>query len=302
MSGRYDEETAVTEVRREPPDGPPPDGPPPPWWRENWWIWLLVLLLLVALLIAFFALRGDDGDDEADEQAVVPSVVGLAEAEARATLEREGLEAEVVDTQESGEPEGTVLAQRPESGTRLPRGAVVDLILSSGEPETETETETEVVTETEEETETEVETETVETEPAEPQVVEVPDVVSASHVDAGATVEEVGLIPNTYPVQSDEERGTVVAQSPDPGTELREGQPVRLNVSLGPGDREAAQVPNVTGEREADARRLLHEAGFTVRTLDREAPEPRHVGVVILQQPQPSSAPVLTQVTIYVGR
>jgi len=61
-------------------------------------------------------------------------------------------------------------------------------------------------------------------------------------------------------------------------------------------------VPNVTGRDESEARRILYEAGFLVRTLDREAPQPRHVGVVILQQPEPQSAPILTQVTIFVGR
>lgn len=299
MSDRYEElppdETAVTEVRREPPDRPPPDGPPP-WWRENWWLPVLVLILLVGLLIAYFALR-DRGDEEAaPEDAVVPSVVGLPEAAARATLEQQGLEAEVTGSEESAEPEGTVVAQEPEAGVELPQGAVVELTLSAGEPE--------VVTVTEEEpVETEPQTTTDEEPPEEePSVVEVPDVTGADHVEAAATVEELGLIANTFPVESQEERGTVVAQNPDPGTELQEGQTVRLNVSLGGDEREDAEIPNVTGEEEADARQMLREAGFTVRTIDREAPEPEHVGVVILQQPEPQSAPVLTQVTIFVGR
>ncbi len=302
MSERYEEvprdETVVTEVRREPPDGPPPGGPPP-WWRENWWIPALVLLLLVGLLIAFFALR-DRGDEEAaTEQATVPSLIGLDESDAREVLEREGLEADVAERRESDEPEGTVISQRPEAGTALARGGVVELILSAGEPEVVTETA--VVTETDEEVETDVETQT-ETVEEEPEAVQVPDAVGLAQTEAGAAVEDAGLIANTFPVESQEERGTVVAQNPDPGTQLREGDAVRLNVSLGPDEREQAAIPNVTGAEEADARRALREAGFTVRTLDRQAPEPRHVGVVILQRPEPRQAPVLTQVTIYVGR
>jgi len=303
MGERYEEETQVTEVRREPPEGPPPGEPP--WWRENWWIWLLVLLLLVGLLIAFFALRGGDDDDAADARATVPSVLGLSETEARETLEREGLEVEVTGTEESDKPEGTVIEQDPEAGAQLARGAVVSLVLSAGAPETVTQTvttdtgETDTETQAETETETEAETETVETQP---QAVQVPDVVGASHLDAGAAIDETGLIANTYPVASQEERGTVVAQNPDPGTELRQGQPVRLNVSLGPGEREVARIPDVTGREEREARQRLREAGFTVRTVDRQAPEPRHRGVVILQQPAPGDAPVLTQVTIFVGR
>jgi eukaryotic-like serine/threonine-protein kinase len=298
MGERYEEvppeETAVTEVRREPPDGPPPDGPPP-WWRENWWLPALVLILIVGVLIAFFALR-DRGDEEAaPDDAVVPSVVGLSEPEARGLLEREGLEAEIAGTEESVRPEGEVIAQEPEAGTRVAQGAVVSLTLSSGEPD--------VVTVTEEEPVEEAPPPPEEEEPPEePSAVEMPDVVGTDLISGADAVEEAGLIANTFPVDSQEEIGTIVAQNPDAGTELREGQTVRLNVSLGPGDRQGREIPNVTGEDEAEARRMLREAGFTVRTLDRAAPEPRNVGVVILQQPEPRTAPILTQVTIYVGR
>jgi eukaryotic-like serine/threonine-protein kinase len=302
MGERYEEvppeeETAVTEVRREPPEGPPPDGPPP-WWRENWWIPALVLILLVGLLIGFFALRDRDDEEAAPADAVVPSVVGLPEAEARTTLEREGLEAEVVGTEESAEPEGTVIAQDPEAGTQLAAGAVVSLTLSAGEPEVVTVTEEEPVEEAPPE-EPPAEEEPPEEEPS---VVEMPDVVGTDVISGGDAVEELGLIANTFPVESQEEIGTIVSQNPDAGTELREGQTVRLNVSLGTGERQGREVPNVTGEDEAEARSMLREAGFTVRTLDRQAPEPRHVGVVILQRPEPGNAPILTQVTIYVGR
>jgi eukaryotic-like serine/threonine-protein kinase len=301
MSERYEEvppdETAVTEVRREPPEGPPPpDGPP--WWRENWWIPALVLILFVALLIGFFALR-DRAEEEvaAPDQVTVPHVVGLDEVQARETLEQQGLEGQVTGSEESSEPEGTVIAQEPEAGAQLPEGGVVELTVSAGEPEVVTVTEEEPVEEA-----PPVEPPDEPAEEEEPSVVEVPDVVGAGLLQGAEAVEELGLIANTFPVESQEEIGTIVAQNPDPGTELTQGQTMRLNVSLGPGERQGARVPNVTGEDEADARRMLREAGFAVRTLDRQAPEARHVGVVILQQPEPREAPVLTQVTIYVGR
>jgi eukaryotic-like serine/threonine-protein kinase len=297
VTERYDElppEEAETEVVERRGGPPPPEGPPPPWWREQWWIWLVVLLFLVALLIAIFALRDRDEEEEALAPGVVPSVVGLQEGQARDLLDREGFAAGVT-REPADEPEGTVVAQDPEAGTELPQGSTVELLVSTGPPPEP---------EPEEPEEPEPEPEEPEPEPdePEPQVVQVPDVVGANHVDAGATVDEIGLIGNTVAVQSNEERGTVVAMSPDPGTELREGSTVRLNVSLGPGEREAGQIPNVTGEDEAEARDVLRRAGFAVRTVDREAPEPHHRGVVILQQPAPGRAPVLTQVTIYVGR
>jgi eukaryotic-like serine/threonine-protein kinase len=291
---RRDDETTV--VRGPPPpDGPPPDGPPP-WWRENWWLPLLALLLIVGLLIAFFAWReSDDGDGD---RVVAPDVVGLQEAQARERVTAAGLEPSV-ERVASEDPEGEVIAQEPGAGTQLEEGEEVLLSVSAGGGETTTVTETETTTETETETETETTTETVE---EEPQTASVPDVVGAQHADAGVSVEETGLVPDSYPVDSQEDRGTVVAQNPDPGTELAAGEHVRLNVALGPDDPPSAEVPDVTGAGEREARDRLRVAGFTVRTLDRDAPEQDNVGEVILQRPGPGSHPALTQVTIYVGR
>jgi eukaryotic-like serine/threonine-protein kinase len=149
------------------------------------------------------------------------------------------------------------------------------------------------------ETETVVETEGDD----EPGPTEVPDVVGVGHVEAGEQVEAEGLKADTYPVSSAEPRGTVVEQRPNAGTSVQEGTTVRLNVSLGDGPREAREVPDVTGPKESDARASARAAGFTVRTVDRDAPTPEEVGEVILQEPGAgATAPELTQITLYVGR
>ncbi len=262
--------------------------PRPPWWRENWWM-LLILLLLVGGLLAFFYLRESDVE-VADDQVSVPNVVGMQEGVAVERVEEAGLEA-VVDRVAAPDPEGEVISQEPGSGVQVDEGQEVFLSVSAGEEETETETETVVETETEAETET-----------TEPEFAEVPDVVGSDHVDAGATVEDRGLVADSYPVESSEPSGTVVAQNPDGGTQLPQGQHVRLNVARGPDAPATAQIPDVTGAEEQEARESLRSAGFTVRTIDREAPEEENVGEVILQRPEPRSAPALTQVTIYVGR
>jgi beta-lactam-binding protein with PASTA domain len=166
--------------------------------------------------------------------------------------------------------------------------------------------EPEVVTVTTGETETETATTTTEAtttveEPPEP--VEVPDVVGQSHVEAGSTIEGIGLVADSYPVASTEPRGTVVAQRPTAGTQLEEGDTTRMNVALGEGARAAREVPDVTGPQGSDARATLRRAGFTVRTLPREPPTPEESGEVLTQQPAAgTSVPELTQVTIFVGR
>jgi serine/threonine-protein kinase len=61
----------------------------------------------------------------------VPSVVGLSVAEARARLDEIGLSVGQTSTRPvAGRPGGIVVEQRPPAGTRSPRGAKVDLVLS----------------------------------------------------------------------------------------------------------------------------------------------------------------------------
>jgi beta-lactam-binding protein with PASTA domain len=169
---------------------------------------------------------------------------------------------------------------------------VVTVTTSATETDTDTETDTTTTT-----------TESTTTVEEPPQPVEVPDAIGLNHVEAGSTIEGVGLGGDSYPVASTETRGTVVAQRPTGGTQLKEGDTVRMNVALGEGARETREVPDVTGPQASDARSTLRRAGFTVRTLYRQPPTSEEVGEVLTQQPAAgTSAPELTQVTIFVGR
>jgi beta-lactam-binding protein with PASTA domain len=140
---------------------------------------------------------------------------------------------------------------------------------------------------------------TVETAPAGTTTLEIQepeDVVGLTHAGAGKVLEAAGYRTDSYPVESAEDRGTVVSSSID-------GDTARINVSLGDGPRGQLDVPDVTGPKESDARAAARAAGFTVRTVDRDAPSEEEVGEVILQEPAAgSSAPELAQITIYVGR
>jgi beta-lactam-binding protein with PASTA domain len=169
------------------------------------------------------------------------------------------------------------------------------------EPEVVTVTTGETETETDTSTDTTIETTTTQEEPPEP--VEVPDVIGLNHVEAGSTIEGAGLVADSYPVASTEARGTVVAQRPPGGAQLPEGETARMNVALGEGAREVRDLPDVTGPQASDARATLRRTGFTVRTQYRQPPTSEEIGEVLTQQPGPgTSAPDLTQVTIFVGR
>jgi serine/threonine-protein kinase len=267
---------------------PPPEAPRS-WWRENLWVWLLALLVLVVggLLLLWFLQR--DGED----RVVVPAVVGLSQSEASATLVEAGLEP-VVQLAASDEPAGRVVAQAPGGGTQVAEGEPVVLTVSGGSGGTETQTTTVTTTTT---------TTTTPTRPPPPATVSVQDVVGLDQVEAGAVLEGDGLVADSYPVASDQPAGTVVAQSPAAGEELEPGETIRLNVSLGPDAPEPLEVPDVTGPEASDAREIAREAGFTVRTLYRDAPSEDEIGEVLDQRPAAgTTAPALSQITLFVGR
>jgi eukaryotic-like serine/threonine-protein kinase len=268
-------EERTTELRR----GPPP--PPPPWYREHWWIYLVALLLIVGLIIAFFALRGDGDDDETvqtapQQRSTVPNLIGLQERFARNVLEERGFEVEVV-REPSVQRRGVVVEQDPGAGSRLARGGQVSITVSTGPEPTQTVTQT--VT------------------PG-PETKEMPDLVGTAYPDAVEDLVDVGLFPDSFPVESADERGNVVGQRPDPGAEVTDGSSVRLDVSLGSGEREDGEVPDLTGQSLADALRACAEAGFTCRIVT-GAEEGREVAE---QRPAAGdTAPELSQIALSAG-
>jgi eukaryotic-like serine/threonine-protein kinase len=272
----------VDEVYEEP--LPPPEEPRS-WWRENLWVWLLLLLLVVVVGIAliWFLQRDDGGGD----RAVVPAVVGMSEADAVQEIEAAGLEP-VANPAENQRPEGEVFAQAPGGGTQLEEGEPVVISVSTGPPSTTTVTTTTTATVTQ---------------PPPPANVTLPDVVGQSQVEAGDVLEGNGVVADSYPVPSDEPAGTVISQNPAAGTVTKEGETVRLNVSLGPAERETADIPDVTGDEASAARQRARVEGFTVRTVYRKPPSQEEVGEVLTQAPTAgATAPILTQITLFVGR
>jgi serine/threonine-protein kinase len=270
--------TEVYEVR----EGPgAPLAARPPWRRDNPWLWL-ALLGVVAILIVLIGILAT-GDDDREATATVPSVVGLGQPRAVARLELIGYDVDTSRTT-AAEPRGIVIDQDPDAGTALALDGTVVLVVSSG-PEVVTTVETV-------------------TEPVQTiQTITVPGVVGDDHVAAGARVDGLNLIADSYPVESDEARGTVVAQDPAGGTPSPPRTHIRLEVAIGPGELPSAAVPDVTGPGEIEARATAREAGFTVLTVDRAAPTPEERGEVILQRPAAGTrAPILTQITLYVGR
>ena len=220
----------------------------------------------------------------------VPDTVGQSRADAIAAVRGTGLKPKAVAVP-SSQPKGTVLAQRPQGGKRVPGGSPVRLNVSSGS------------------------TASVPPPPppppaspppppplGKPATVTVPDVTGQLQDAAQKQLNAAGLKVGVVYVRSDEVQGTVVSQAPEGGTTQKRGTRIQLNVSLGP--RAVVKgVPDVRNLGASEARAKLTAAGFRVQTLPQGVSDPSQVGKVVDEQPAGGkNAPTGSVVTIYVGR
>lgn len=225
------------------------------------------------------------------QRTTVPEVTGLLRAEAEAALKEAGLVANAVQVR-SSEPQGTVTAQRPQAGDRVPRGTTVRINVSAGPAGgTTTTTTTTATTTTTTTTATTTTTTTTGT-------VAVPSVTGLEQTSAIRQLLGAGVRPRVVYVASSRPDNIVVRQSPASGTTVRRGSRVRINVSAGQ-DPAFAAVPSVVGQTGTAARQTLEQAGFTVvvfRVAGRR-------GTVVDQQPAAgANAPEGGQVNVFVGR
>lgn len=206
----------------------------------------------------------DARSTEATPPAVtVPDVVGDAVAQARRRLHDADLH---VRTRlvASSRPSGTVLGQLPRAGKRLAGGDVVSLDIAR------------VTT------------------------IRVPRTVGRTVAEAKQALRSVGLSFSLTKVPSSKPEGTVLGQSPAAGAKVRRGTVIALRVSTGPA---LANVPDVVGLAEAEARAALEDAGFQVAVVDQPTADSSQDGVVVDQAPSGSTdAREGSTVTITVAR
>lgn len=163
------------------------------------------------------------------ERYAVPQVVGASANEATARIKAEKLT--LGDTRRAFSEtvaDGLVISVSPKEGASLKRGAKVDLVVSKGrEP------------------------------------LEVTDFTGKPADDAVKDLTGKGLEVDATRQENDDTvpKGSVISQSPSSGT-LFKGDKVTLVVSKGP---ELVEVPDVQGKQEAQARRILEDAGFQVK-------------------------------------
>jgi beta-lactam-binding protein with PASTA domain len=187
----------------------------------------------------------------------LPALVGLDLAAARRELADADMRSRIRRV-DSSQPRDEVLAQSPEAGAAPPENGIVTLTVSNG---------------------TKVQAAGV----------SVPDVVGMSARDASSALRNAGLRPAIRTVRAEEPAGTVVAQSPEAGTDVDRESVVSLRVAKPkPKPKPVApvriSVPDVVGSTLSEAQRALREAGlrWTVSRVDSEEPP----GTVVAQTPR----------------
>jgi serine/threonine-protein kinase len=214
--------------------------------------------------------------------------VGQPSADAQAALKQAGFAYTIVLVP-SDQPRGTVVSQSPAGGTTAPQGSKVRLNVASGAGGTTTGTGTATTATTGTSTT--------------PATVAVPRVVGLNQTAAQRRLQAAGLTSRVVYVASTQPAGRVVAQRPLPGTKVKSGSRVRLNVSIGPNPQASTPVPDVLGQDEATATTTLQNAGFQVIVIDQPTADQTEDGIVLDEQPSGGTrAPRGAVVTIYVGR
>jgi beta-lactam-binding protein with PASTA domain len=217
----------------------------------------LVCAGLTALAVFFIALRGA-------EQTMVPDVRNKALTAALLELQAKELYPRIqLRYSQSANEKGMILEQEPEAGTIVKAGRRIRLVVSQGA------------------------------------------VLNTVEDYRGRKVEEVQMDlrslfasspqplfslkePFMYEYSS-EAPGTILQQSPEPGTPVTGPTTLALVVSRGP-ERRTITVPNLTGLPFSDALAVLSRSGIRFRFSLRPLGEGEAPGAVVYQEPAASSA------------
>jgi len=200
----------------------------------------LFAILLVALGGLVFWLITSLNSSSTDTTTIeVPNVVGRTELDAKAEIEKAGFTANPQPGPDPVAIVGTVASQTPAAKAQAPRGSTVTLIISTG--------------------------------PAPAANGKVPRVIGLTETGATAALKAAKFGVKVEQVDgTDQDKGNVLTQSPDPDTDLAEGSAVTIRVSQGSGN--VAIPGDLAGKTTDQARKALTDAGFKVAPNTVEQP------------------------------
>jgi serine/threonine-protein kinase len=277
---------------------------------SRWWLWLLALLVVAGVALGAYLLT-------AGKKVDVPRVVGMTADEAAHTLHRDQLEVAYRSEVSQTVPRNQVMRQNPGAGAKVDRHSTVLLTVSAGRgsapvPRVEglevtdakaalrqagfnvkahraysdSVPKDEVIASSPQAGESLERGKTVTlTVSRGPRPISLPKLTGLPKADAEQKLSLLGLKANESEKESAETPGTVLAQDPAPGTELRRGDTVSLTIA-----KARPQVPDVSTQHPTldDATKTLTDAGFKVRTRE-QASDAVPEGSVVRQFPEPGT-------------
>ncbi|MEP6649084.1 MAG: Stk1 family PASTA domain-containing Ser/Thr kinase [Lapillicoccus sp.] len=179
----------------------------------------------------------------------VPSLERLTQADAEAALQRADLRSGVTETYDENAPAGTVMSADPGTGAEVRKLSTVDLTVSKGQER-----------------------------------YAAPGLVGTAGDAAQAARQAQHLVLGEAKEEFSETvaAGTVIAQDPAVGTSLKPAAAVAITVSKG---RQPIPVTDYTGKSADQAKKVLTDAGLTVKAGDAVNSDTVPAGSVVRQTP-----------------
>lgn len=211
-------------------------------------IFIFMLIFFIGKAAGLWKM-GFDIPGESDKN-LVPVLVGMTEEEAEEACEKESLKLKVVDRVLSEKyDEGYVIEQKTQENTKLPEGATVNVVVSSGLKGEE---------------------------------IEIPEVKNMTESQARKTLIDKGFqeanIKVSEVVSDDVEVGKVVGTTPEQGEKGTQETQITIYISKGT---EKAYVPYLIGKNQKDAEATLKSVGLKGHYTEKYSSSP--VGEVIDQ-------------------